>query len=263
MNTLLKILIFIGIVILMGCANAQDFRYDKTYTHDNTFCSIDGKRIEIEVKSLYQYTAPDEAEYGEDLFVISQGKKHQLKFNSDNIGRYRLFKGDNNYCTKAMSIRLNDSQLVVFFLRDNRPFNDQLLYAVYDFNMGAIVKTSETIFLSENAQVRNNRLVFLSKPEVIEKDSGVVKIEGKDYYFSEKAFLPWVSFNGMEFSLDMERSFEQFEGKKFFKDLKSFVEFSTLNQLKLNQFTTYKIAVNHDLKRTCISFDENVWKCEE
>ncbi|WPU66842.1 hypothetical protein [Peredibacter starrii] len=261
MNTFIKILIFIGIVVLMSCANAQDFNYDKTYTHDNTFCRVDGKRIEIEVKSLYQYTALDEAEYGEDLFVIADGNKTQLKFNSDNIGRYRLLKGTNDYCTKALSIRLNESELALFFLRDNRPFNDQLLYMVYDFKKNIVLRTSETIFLTEKAQVKNNRLHFLSKPEVIEKDSGIVQIEGKPYYFSEKAFLPWVNFNGVDFILDLERSFEDFEGKKFFKDLNSFVQFSTLNQLKLNQFTTYKIAVNHELKRTCISFDENVWKC--
>ncbi|WP_408095820.1 hypothetical protein ACJVC5_12320 [Peredibacter sp. HCB2-198] len=261
MNTFLKVLLFIGSILLMACAEAQDFTYDKTYTHDNTFCRVDGKRIEIEVKSLYQYTAPDEAEYGEDLFVIANGKKTPIKFNSNNIGRYRLFKGNNNYCTKAFSIRLNESELAMFFLKDNRPFNDQLLYMVYDFKKNAVVRTSETIFLSEKAEVKNNRLHFLSKPEVIEKDSGVVSIEGKPYYFSEKAFLPWVSFNGQEFVLNMERSFEEFEGKKLFKDLNIFVQFSTLNQLKLNQFTTYKIAVNHELKRTCISFDDNVWKC--
>ena len=262
MSALIKILLLVSATLLYSLANADvNLNYDKTYTHDNTFCSVDGKRIEIEVKSLYQYTAPDEAEYGEELFILANGQKSDLKYNQDNIGRYRLFRGENEYCTKAQAIRLSQSELAIFMLRDNRPFNDQLLYVVYDFRKNAVVRTSETSFLSERGILKDNKFYFQSVPEVTELQSGIVIINGQKHNFIEKTFTPWIVFNGTKFTIDMQKSFEEFEWKNLFKNQKSFTEFSTINQFQVNHSITYKVAVNHQTKKSCISFDSDVWMC--
>lgn len=265
MSAIIKILLLVSAAIFCSVGHAQSFEtrinYDKTYTHDNTYCSIDGKRIEIEVKSLYQYTAPDEAEYGESLFILSNGNKTSLKFNQDNIGRYRLFKGASEYCTKAYAIRLSKSELAIFMLRDNRPFNDQLLYVVYDFQKNRVVRTSETSFLSERAQIQNNRFFFQSMPEVAERASGIVVIHSQKHFFIEKTFNPWINFDGHRFVIDMKKSFEGFEWQHLFNNQDSFVQFSTINQMDVGHSISYKVAVNHTTKKSCISFDSDVWKC--
>ncbi len=238
----LFILLFFTFVSL--AANASP-----TYSHDNTYCRLKDESIEIEVRSHDQYTIPEESEYGEFIHVKQNNKLQKIQMSPNNIGRYRLLKGESANCSKSLSLPLNNEQLAIFFLKDNKPFRDKLVVLTYNFQTQnhAVLETS---YMTEKAKIQEGKLFFESASEDREKRIGQVIISDKKHNFMEKTYEPWMKFEGEKFELDQHVSFMEFEWRHLYPDANSF--FRHMKRQK-----KFIIATNFEAKSTCISFGES------
>lgn len=241
------ILILLFFVLVSVGASAQ------SYSHDNTYCRLGKQRIEIEVRSSEKYTSPEEAEYGEFLLIKNQDKVQKVVLGSHRIGRYRLLKGESANCSKALSLPMNEEQLAIFFLKDNKPFKDNLTILKYNFTTREF-SSIETQYLTDKARIQDKKLVFESAAEDIEKRSGLVTIQNKKHNYIEKSIEPWMSYNGRYFRLDEAVTYMEFEWKHLFPDTKSFFQY-------MKRKKKFIIARNFEAKSTCISY-EGAFLCD-
>src|SRR5690606_33400340 len=155
--------LFLLLFFSMSPAFSEDFAtralIDKTYVRDNSYCNLNGKKFEIEIRSLDQYSSPQDAELGEHAFFVQNDKRTLLPLNNDLLGRYRFLKGDGKECTKSLVLKLDDSRIVLFFLKASRPLQDTLDAVIYNpsTGQGSVVETSFGIV---KARVQNNLLHF-------------------------------------------------------------------------------------------------------
>lgn len=221
--------------------------FSQTYSHDNTFCRLGENSIELEIRSSEQYTHPDESEYGEFL-IIKQDQKLQ-KVVPHKIGRYRLLKGVDANCSKSLSLRLNEEQLAIFLLKNNKPFKDLLVILNYNFKTKEF-STLETQYRVNEARINDGKLIFESASEDCEKRIGQVTIDNQKYNFIEKEFEPWYSFDGNQFKLDESTSYMEFEWRYLYPDTRTFYQ-------HMKRQKKFMIATNFASNRACIALDDS------
>lgn len=235
----IAILVFFGLLSLGASA--------QSYSHDNTYCRLGERSIEIEVRSSEKYTLPDEAEYGEFIMIKNQDKTLKVALDPQKIGRYRLLKGESANCSKALSLPMNEEQLAIFFLKDNKPFKDKLLVLNFNFKTSEFSRF-ESPYMTDTARIQDGKLYFESAAEDCEKKSGHVVIQDKKHNFIEKELEPWISYDGRSFKLDESLTYMEFEWKHLFPDAKSFFQ-------HMKRKKKFIIATNFEAKSTCISFE--------
>ena len=253
-------------------AIASDFEtnvlMDKTYVHDNSYCRMKSDVVEFEVRSFDKYTQPDDSEYGEHIFALHNEKRFLLPLNADNLSRFKIFKGDNSFCSKAFSLQTGPDTLAVFFLKDNRPLGNLLtvLFFNYKTNTSSILKTD---FVTNRGIIRDGKFKFPSLLPHREVQMGKVKIDNLTYIFRDAEIINWVNFDGTQFQNDHDLTYEKFDWNKYFT--KSEFEVASAWDSKTNQYNQkrYLIAINHLMKRRCIAFTgkpaseilAHEWKC--
>lgn len=229
-------------------------RAEKLYLKDRTDCVINGDTINVDISSKNRITSSEDDEYGEVITVYHRGKKIHVDTSDSGIGRYRLFNGSNDICTKPLALKHGKDELAIFLARDNRPFANTVMVLYYN------VRTRVADFMPTKVQSRSaftldGKAFFkLAANDQTEK-FGTVTIEKKRYNYVEKAFEPWVSFDGKDFRLDRAVTYRLFEHSSLVKQ----------NMLRdLNEFRDlrYKVASNPALRKTCIALRENDWVCE-
>ena len=270
----MKKLFIFGLICLTQMAEAYDFQtrllIDKTYVHDNSYCQLNQKRFEVEIRSFDKYTEMNDSEYGEYTFIMHSGKKILLPLNHNNLGKYRLFKGENSLCTKSLAISIDKNVLALFFLRDNRPLGDTLSIVLYN------VKNQETKLIETSHRPLHgfeagNIIKFQLKPELRTPLFGKLILKGKKYIYQEKYIKPWMTFNGQVFEVDTQLSFERAEIKGRFRNQTEFErQFGWNHNLRAYQLDKYLYAVNHELKEECLAFPfeakkdltQHKWECK-
>lgn len=258
----LCIILFLLAIPAYGLRSDSETLLDKTFSHDNSYCTHFGKKVEFEVRSLEKYTLPGDSEYGEYVFAKSDNKKYLMPVNKDNLGSYRLFKGHSPHCTKSLALPLNDQVLAVFFLKDNRPMVDTLSILYVDFKtMNA--KFRDTEYTTSEGSVANGEFSFPHTRYRPSLRMGKTQIKNNEYIYQEKDFITWYLYDGKNFKKDSKKSFEVFELKHLFGTLSQY-EADTEN------ISSYFMAVNHQKQVRCMALPrlnsskvENLdWKCE-
>jgi len=253
---------------------AYDFQtrllIDKTYVHDNSYCHLNQKRIEIEIRSFDKYTEMNDSEYGEYTFIMHSGKQILLPLNQNNLGKYRLFKGKSAHCTKSLAISMDKDVLALFFLKDNRPLGDTLSIVLYNVN-NQETKLIETSHRPLHGFEADNKIKFQLRPILRTPLFGKLVLNGKNYIYQEKYIKPWMTFNGQEFEVDTELSFERAEIKGHFSNRIDFERhFAWNHNQRAYQLDKYLYAVNHELKEECLAFPfeakkdltQHKWECK-
>jgi hypothetical protein len=240
-----KILVLFFMLALSFMVKAQE---DKTYLRDRSTCDFGGKKFELEIRSNQLYAESTEMEYGE---VIVLNKK-VIEMNDQGIGRYRMITLMNEHCSKSLAMPIKKDHIAFFFLKDNRPFTDQL--TVFYYNL----KTHATQVLSTQLTVRSavkkaKHVYFRLARDSVEPKFETILIENQKFNTTEKPFETWVAFDGVKFKTDLGMSYDYFE----FKDLLPRITFETTKDLGT---ATYKVATRG--KQKCLSFKDSAWVCK-
>lgn len=275
MKKLMLNLIPLLVLMLASSVMAGDFQtralIDKTYVRDNSYCRLNNKTIELEVRSFDKYTEVGDSEYGEHIFALQSGKPILLPLNHDNLGSYRLFKGKSDYCSKSLAISAGEDVLALFFLKDNRPLGDTLSVLFYN------VKTTkaqllETAYSTESGIIDHGKLKFQLLQKNIAPQLGKIKIEGSDFIFHEKSIRPWLVLEGRVFVTDNFLTYERSEIKKHFINQNEFERnFGWNPKSKKFLLRPYYYAINHQLKVECLAvpykkkmdLSTHKWKCRK
>ena len=260
--------LFLCIILLLLATSGMAARPDsqnlleKTFSHDNSYCTHFGKRIEFEVRSLEKYTLPDDSEYGEHVFAKIGPKHYLMPVNQDNLGSYKLFKGHSDHCTKSLALPLNDQVMAIFFLKDNRPMVDTLSILYVDFkSMNA--KFRDTEFTTSTGLVSEGKLSFPHSPHKAALRMGKTQIKNKVYIYQEKELITWYKYDGKTFESDTKKTYDAFDLKHLFGTQEQYL-------ISMKNISSYFIAVNHQTRDRCIALpildsskpEDFVWKCE-
>lgn len=261
------------ILLLSGAVMAEDFQMrtliDKTFVHDNSYCRLNNKTIEIEVRSFDKYTEAGDAEYGEHIFALGSGRPILLPLNHDNLGSYRLFKGKSDHCSKSLAISTAENVLTLFFLKDNRPLGDTLSVLFYNVKT-ASAELLETTYSTETGIIDQGKLKFQHLQKNIAPQLGKINIKGSDFIYHEKSIRPWLVMEGKDFVTDNFLTYERSEIKRHFKNQNEFERnFGWNPKSKKFLLQQYYYAINHRLKVECLAvpykkkmdLKTHKWKC--
>ena len=243
--------IFLSLGVLAS-TNSKD-AFDKSYPRDNTFCALEGKRIEFLIRGGNKFTEPKEKGYGELIFYRQPSKKPRL-LNSHNSGdTYRLFPGKNSLCSKSYAYKIDSSTYAVLFLKENHPFKDKLIIQLVDAKTLVPTELIETEYPTDESKIYKDGFAFRKLTETNSQDFGKVSIEGESFIFHEKVFPLWFLYTKKGFNLTEQLTYEEFPWKSHFKDQKDFLENAKWNTKdKTFENKTIYLAVNHKLKKECV-----------
>lgn len=243
-----KFVVLLFMLIISFLAKA-----DKIHRRDRTICEYKGEKIAVEILSPEKYSSPEDADYGNTIQITQNNKTNQVQLNDQGIGRYRMTKIYNEICPKLVAIPFKDDQLIFVVLKDQRPFTDKAMLLFYNFKT-QISNFVETNVASKSIFIDENKIFIKTSKYDYQEKYGHVTIEGQKYLYIEKAFEPWLSFDGQNFKFDQEMTYQKFE-------LKNFLKRSNLQRLINPQEATYRIALNHQTKKSCFSIERAEWSC--
>lgn len=225
---------------------------DKSYIRDRSECRFETARLNLEIRSPDLYTQHSESEYGNTITLKHNGQVKPIVMNEAEIGRYRFLSIHNSICSKGVALPINEKLIAFLFLKDNRPFTDQLTILYYNIQtkVTEVISTKVSI---KNAFLKDGKVYLRHSKDQSEQKFGSLIMDNKKFNYVEKHFEPWVSFDGQHFKTDMDMSFDAFEHKHLL-DRKTFSNFKQLNKL------TYKLAT-HGAKN-CLSFENLPWVCK-
>ena len=236
MNT--KILTIVFMLIASFLAKA-----DTSYLHDKAACKFQDQTIQIELKSFEQYSPSADDYYG-NLIVINGIEVEKVD------SRYRFFSNYNDICSKVLAFPTKEDEIAFFLLKDNRPFTD--VVTVLYFNTKT--KNSELMqsqLTAKEALLVDGKIYFKTINDKHQKNFGSVVINQKKYFFEERSFEPWMSFDGKNFKFDRAATLDNFE-------YASFLGPSQMKNLEEGH-KKYKVAVSG--KTTCFAMDSDPWVC--
>jgi hypothetical protein len=263
---LIFLLLSLGVFAATDSKNA----FDKSYPRDNTFCSINGKRIEFLIRGGSKFTEPRERGYGELIFYRLPSKKPRLLRSHPSGDTYRLFSGKNSLCSKSFAYELDKSTYAVLLLKENHPYKDKLVIQLIDTATLLPKDFIETDYPTDKAKAYKNGFSFRKLSETNNQDFGKVNIAGENFIFQERVFPLWISYSKAGFKVTEDLTFEEFPWKVHFKDQKDFLEATKWNESdKAFENKILYLAVNHKLKKECLLISNakqklvgnEAWRC--
>jgi hypothetical protein len=243
-----NIFLFLFMVFIATLARAE-----KTYVKDRAECVFNDEKVVIDIRSGNYITDSEDDSYGEIIQLKHEDKEYTIKSNEAIPSRYRIFRGNSDLCSKALALKINNDTFAVFTGKDNRPFGDKInvLYLNVKNKTFELVPTK---IISNTAFILGTKAYFkLSYGDGYEKVGSVI-IENAKYSYLEKILEPWISFDGKNFQLEGQMTYERFEHKGLLKK-------SKIDGLSLFIETKYKVASQLKTGKKCISINDAAWEC--
>lgn len=258
---------FILLLSLLGnfaySKNYDKFLREKTYPRLTNICYVDSKRLEITLRGINFTNDPYEIKFGEYLFYTIDNNddetdtRHYQIFpiNSDHNHTYSMFESKNEYCDKSPVYKLNEHLLAIPILRENSPGPTQLSIQLFDLKKMKPAKVIETYYATNTLENHKNGFSFNHIYEKHEIRQGKVTINQVEYSYHDQDFLYWMNYTKNGFAISAIKSYEKFEWKHFFKDIKDFKKAADWdkNQKYFKNSFLYH-AINHKDKKECIHF---------
>lgn len=246
--------------------------FEQSYPRDNAFCTVNKKRIEIQIRGMNKFTEPEERGYGEYIFYRFDGNKPKLmEMNKLRSDSFRFFNGISPVCSKNHGYKIDNKTVALLFLKENRPFKDKLVIQFLDADSLQPKSILETDYMSDKAKKTNDGFAFSTFRELHNPEIGKVTIEGHPFIFQEKDFAVWVRYSLNGFEVDPELTYERLSFKKYFPKKEDFLEAAGWNPSD-KKFTKLFLfhATNHELKKSCLLLLESkqkpvgneAWKCQ-
>lgn len=228
--------------------------HEKTFARDNTFCHVDGKRIEILVRGSSRYTEVGEKFYGEVAISKTDGGEFTaLPINDEHLGLLRFLPGKKSLCSKTQGYKIGADSFAVLFSQENKPFAPKLVIQLFDRKTLHPTKAVASSYLVQNARKTKDGFKFQTLDEKDDIEMGTIEIQGSKYTYQDRGFTYWVSYTDKGFKVLPDDSYEESPWIKAFKDKEDFLKkmFWSPKDEKFDHPMVY-IAVNHQTKRGCI-----------
>lgn len=239
--------------LLSAATMAEEFIVEKTFPRGNTFCSVQKKRVEFELRGSSRYTDARERGFGEYAFYIIDKQHHLLPLNKERMDSYKFFKGEGSLCSKSYAYQITDKSLAILFLKENGPFPGKLTLQLFNTDSSTPGEVVETNYLTDKVVNFKNGFAFPSLEEKLDVENGKVTIEDTKYLYQNRSMTPWMSYTAAGFVVEPTLSFTKSEWKRFFKDEKEFLEtFEWNKEEKKFKKTVLYTAFNHGVKKKCI-----------
>lgn len=239
------------VLVLFMLAVSWFARAEKAYMKDRSTCQLNGESFVVEIRSPKRITVSDDDPYGERVQVLHKERILKVDLRNQGMGRYRFLTAHNEICPKPGVLTLPSGELAILLLKDNRPFPDTLVVLYLN------LKTQSTDLMTtkvptDGGLIRDGRAFLRLAAEDRIGKVGNVMIGSEKFHFVEKTLEPWMSFDGKNFRLDRDITYENFERKDLLKK-------DLLKDLDEFQKITYRLAVK--ARRSCLSFNQGRWSC--
>jgi hypothetical protein len=245
---------------------------DKSYPRDNTYCSVNGKKMELMIRGESKFTELKDNGYGELIFYRPIKRKPKLLINDRfQSETYKLFHGRNIICSKSHAFFLDESTLSVLFLKEDKPFKDKLALQLFDAETLRPKDFIQTNFTADKAKKIHQGFAFRTFQETYRRDAGKIDINGESYIYHQKEFPIWVHYTSKGVITSSELTFESFPWKNYFKDFHDFKKTTGWDPSnnKFNHEVIY-FAINHSTQKSCILIQEKIqnlhgkedWRCQ-
>ncbi len=247
--------------------------FEKSFPRDNTYCTYQGKKLELLIRGGNKFSEPNDKGYGEYIFY----QREKIKPNLLNISlsqehTYRFLMGKGTLCSKSHGYKLDDNTLGVIVLKENQPFKDKLVILQFDLKTLTPKGVVDTNYSIELVQPVANGFSFNSFQENYNLEMGKLTIEGTEHIFQEIELPLWMDYTNNSFAINPELTFNNFPFKIYFKDLNDFLKMTAWNknEKKFERVHPY-ISVNHKIKKKCLLFSDkkqkptgqDPWRCQE
>ncbi|WPU66450.1 hypothetical protein [Peredibacter starrii] len=244
--------------------------FEKTYPRDNTFIYHKGKRLELMLRGYSKFTEPSERGFGEYFFYRLKDKPKLFTLNELRSDSFKFFSGTGTLCTKTLCYQIDQNNIAVLLLKENRPFKEKLTIQFLDSSLNP-TSFVETEYVTDKAVSRVDGFAIRTWTESLEKDMGQVKIENEDYIYQEREFPKWVGYSTRGFEVLPQDTFVNFPWKRFFKDEADFLTAAGWNATD-KKFTKslLLVGVNHKAQKRCIFLTDvkqkftgsEGWRCQ-
>lgn len=237
---------------------------EKSFPRDNTYCSVNGKKIELLIRGEAKFTELKDNGYGELIFYKSHKKKPKLLINDHfRSETYKLFHGNNVICSKSHAFYLDENTLTLLLLKEDRPFKDKLALQLFDKETLTPKAFIQTEFTADKAKKIENGFAFRTYKEAYKRDAGKIEIKEETYIYHQKEFPTWMNYTSKGVKISFDLTYESFPWKNYFKDPEDFKVSTGWNPIE-NKFTHEVIyfAINHSSQKSCLLILEKIQKLE-
>ncbi len=231
---------------------------EKSYIRDSTYCELGQERTQIQIRTMNHKSDPGDQKYGEYVFYFPNVMPKLFDLNRDHFSTYRLVHGESSICTKTLGFKVGPNHVAIVLLRENNPEKDKLTLQLFNTSTFSPEDALETNYQIETIKSFEDGLIFNSFPERRGLDMGKITIQDVPTTYQDRGFPQWIKYNFKNgFTVVPEMTFEKFELKHHFQDLKEFKLVTGWDEKdKKFKKTILYVAVNHGVKKECILFSE-------
>lgn len=234
--------------------------YDSTFSRDNSFCHYNKHNFELQIRSLDRYSDSNDRDYGEYPFLNQQGTSYKINFNAQDIGRYRFIYAKEKECTKTLSIPYNAEEINLLWAQDSRPYPDQLVIMRYNPSLRAVTLLDHTKVPILDYYRVNDTVIFSSY--IPKTEMSTLDYDGLHYSYISSALPVWRIFDGNIVQVDTKITFNEFEWKKYFKNLDEFKkEYQWDEKEKTFQKNNFELIINSLARKRCLKIASH-WRCQ-
>lgn len=232
--------------------------YDNTFSRDNSYCTYNNTKFELQIRSIDRYTQPNDRDYGEFLFIGSKGIKYNLTDFNENIGRFRFIYSKERSCSKTLAIPINEEVITLFYAQDSRPYPDTLI--LVDFNTKKLsAKVTYTKLPIKDYYQVGDKLYFSSY--LPKTNMSTIDFNGTQYTLLQSVLPVWKIYYQKQITNDVTQTYNQFEWNVFFKNIEEFKKsFQWNQQLQRFEKDTFEVMFNYQIRKRCLRVQDE-WRC--
>ncbi|MFA7613350.1 MAG: hypothetical protein WCY48_03870 [Candidatus Caldatribacteriota bacterium] len=232
--------------------------YDTTFSRDNSYCSYNQSRFELQIRSIDRYSQPNDRDYGEFPFIVSKGIRYKITNFNKNIGRFRFIYSKEQECSKTLAIPLNKEEITLFYALDSRPHPDTLILVHFNPQKAKARIINTELPIKEYYEV-GDKLYFSSY--IPKANMSTIDFDGHQYTLLQSVLPQWKIYHQNKITNDLTQTFNQFEWKNYFQDLNEFKKHFEWNK-KTQSFNKehFEIIFNYQLKKRCLKVLHE-WRC--
>jgi hypothetical protein len=228
---------------------------EKSYGRDNSFCTVEGKRMEVLLRGYSRYTEAPEMFTGE-FALVTDARRSQIKVlpvGQETVGHFHLFKGKGSLCSKSFGFKTGKDELAILFSKQNEPAKGRLLIQLFDYKKFEPKKFIETHYTADRAEASKTGFVFRTYSDQESQEMGKVPLKKVEFIYQDRPFPFWVEYADEHYIVRPDLTFKRLPWRRFFTSEDDFLKTAGWDSAE-KKFTNtiFYFAVSHATKKKCL-----------